>query len=380
MHWLPAVLVAGSTAYCLLVLEAARRYKRRQSVRTGPAGPRRPVSILRPLAGLDDGLEENLRSSFEQEYPEFEILFAVAEASDPAAAVVSRLQEEYPHVPSRLVVTGVPHYPNRKVWALEKMTAEARYDLLVMSDSDVRVTASMLEVINREFGDPYLAVLTCPYRAVAGPSVWSRLEAAGMNTEFIGGILTARMLEGMRFAVGPTIAARKAAIHALGGWAAFRDYLAEDFVLGMRATGLGMGVGLSSYVIEHRIGSSDFRSNMKHRLRWVRSTRRSRPAGYLGEIFTKPLPWALLLGFVAPDWWLLSIAAILARSAAAWATSIWVLGGPVSLASAWLIPAQDMLSLVFWFAGLFGNTIRWRGHTYYLHRDGRFEAISAGRD
>jgi ceramide glucosyltransferase len=377
MEWLLAALVAGSAVYCVLVLEAARRYKRQPAP---PRGPNAPISILRPLSGLDEGLEENLRSSFEQEYPAFEILLAVAEESDAAVPAVTRLQSEYPHVPSRLIVTGVSQYPNRKVWALEKMTAAAQHDLLVMSDSDVRVKPELLKAIDGEFGAGELAVSTCPYLAVAGGSFWSRLEAAGMNTEFIAGILAARMLEGMRFAVGPTIAARKSAIEELGGWAAFREYLAEDFVLGMRAAEHGMGVGLSRQVIEHRIGSSDFWPNMKHRLRWVRSTRRSRPVGYLGELFAKPLPLALLLWLVAQHWWPLCAVTLLLRATAAWVTSVWVLGQTQAVREALLVPLQDGLSFVFWFAGLFGNRIRWRGHRYYLHRDGRFEALSPGRD
>ena len=186
------------------------------------------------------------------------------------------------------------------------MTRAARHELLAMSDSDIRVGRDFLRTVAAEFQDPALAVATCPYRAVPADRFWSRLEAIMMNTEFIAGILVARLLEGMKFAVGPTIVARKSAIEAIGGWPRLKDYLAEDFVLGQLAAGAGMGVGLSRYVIEHRIGSQPFAANARHRLRWCRSTRRSRPAGYAGQLFTYTLPW-LLLGLpwsllAAPIW------------------------------------------------------------------------------
>ena len=168
-----------------------------------------PISILKPLAGVDDGLEENLRTFFEQQYPEFEILFAVRSPDDPAIAVVERLRARYPAVPSRLMVTGEPPYPNAKVYSLDRMLAAARHDLIVMADSDVRVTPDMLATIAAEFQDPQLGLATCPYRAVPGRSFWNTLEAVGLNTEFIGGVLVARMLDGMKFALGPTIAARR---------------------------------------------------------------------------------------------------------------------------------------------------------------------------
>ena len=208
MSWLLAGLVAGSLVYCLLVVLAARRYLR---VRPSALRDVPPLSVLKPLAGLDDGLESNLRTFFEQTYPKFELIFAVRLASDPAVAVVRKLQAEYPHVATRLLYVGEPPYPNAKVWSLHHMTEAARHDLLIMSDSDIRVTPDFLNVIAAEFQDSRLGVSTCPYRAVPGSSLWSTLEAIGMNTEFLSGVLVARMLEGMKFALGPTATAPRAA-------------------------------------------------------------------------------------------------------------------------------------------------------------------------
>ena len=362
-----ACLLMGSLVYCVLILMAARSFlAHRGGARTTTAG----ISVLKPLAGVDEGLENNLCSFFEQDHPEFEILFAVREADDPAVAIVESLRRRYPSIPSQLIITGEPPYANAKVFSLDRMLAAARYGLLVMSDSDIRVERGFLSSIAVEFCNPQVALATCPYRAVAGRSIWSILEAEGMNTEFLGGLLVARMLEGVKFTVGPTVAARKAALEAIGGFNLLKDYLAEDFVMGKFAAEAGFGVILSRTIVEHRIGSETLRSNAAHRLRWSRSTRRSRPLGYAGLIFTYPLTIALALVAADPAWWPSLIVAFAFRIAAAWATSIWVLKARPH----WLLlPVQDILSFLFWIAGFFGNTIIWRGRRYYLYPDGRFE-------
>jgi ceramide glucosyltransferase len=366
-----ACLLTGSLVYCVLIVLAARSYLAQKV----PAGKHAtPISVLKPLSGIDEGLEINLRSFFTQDHPEYEILFAVREAHDPAAAIVAALQKEYPARAARLIITGDPPYPNAKVFSLDRMLAEARYDLLVMSDSDIRVAPAFLASIASEFADEHVALATCPYRAVAGQSLWSILEAEGMNTEFLAGLLVARMLEGVKFAVGPTVAARRSALHAIGGFNAIKDYLAEDFVLGKFTAEAGFGVILSRNIVDHRIGSQSLRANATHRLRWARSTRRSRPLGYVGQLFTYPLALALITFALAPNWWPLLLAAIVFRAAAAWCTSAWILG----ITPRWLLtPVQDILSFCFWLAGFFGNTIVWRGRRYYLYPDGRFVVAQA---
>jgi ceramide glucosyltransferase len=367
-------LLAGSLIYCLLTIIAARRY-----LQTHPgkllAAP--PISVLKPLAGADEGLAENLRSFFGQDYPAFEILFAVRHPADPAVEIVRRLQAAYPRIPSRLLITGEPPYANAKVYSLDRMLAESRYDLVVMSDSDIRVTPRALQIFAAEFQDERLGLATCPYRAVPGRSFWSTLEAVGLNTEFLAGVLAARMLDGMKFALGPTIAARKQALLRIGGFDAVKDYLAEDFVMGKLAAEAGYGVILSSCVIEHRIGSQAFVANLRHRLRWNRSTRRSRPWGYAGQVFTNPLPLAVLLCALRPAWWpLLAITAVF-RAAAAWAVAGWVLHDRLTARRWWLVPLQDFAAFLVWIAAFFGNTILWRGRKYYLRADGRFELLQS---
>jgi ceramide glucosyltransferase len=370
LAWLLAALVAGSAVFCLLVIAAARPSASRQTQSAAT-----PVSILKPLAGADLDLASNLSAAFEQNHPAYEILFAVRDPSDPAIPIVERLQSQYPRVPARLLITGEPPYPNPKVFALEQMTAAARHDLLAMCDSDIRIPSDFLHRIAAEFADPRLGLTTCPYRAVPEPTFWSRLEAIMMNTEFLAGILVARMIEGMRFAVGPTIVARKSAIDAIGGWTRLKAYLAEDFMLGQFAARAGIGVGLSSVIVEHHIAGpgETFASNVEHRLRWCRSTRRSRPAGYVGQLFTNPTPLALALLAAAPAWWPLAAFALALRAAAAYATAGRILHDPLCKRYWYLIPVADLASFAFWIAGFFGNSIRWRGRTYYLHRDGTFE-------
>lgn len=374
---LPALFVAGSCVYCLMSIVAARKFR---AVVPGQAAERQPISVLKPMHGLDEGLEENLRSFFGQAYcaadgrPAFEILCAARNANDPALALAERLRREFPAIPCQILATGEPPYANAKVFSLDTMMQRAAHPLLVMADSDVRVGADFLEVLNREFQNPQLGVASCIYRAVPGQSTWSFLEALHMNTEFVGGVLTARMLEGVRFALGPTIAARREVIAAIGGFQYLKDFLAEDFVMGNRAAELGHGVMLSSAIIEHRIGSQGFRANLGHRLRWARSTRRSRPAGYIGEVFLRPLVLAMVLAAVAPSTWPVLVGVMGLR--------LWqaeelrrTVRARFGLAHWLALPVQDLLSGLLWAAGFLGNRIGWRGRRYRLLSDGRFELL-----
>ncbi len=365
-------LVTGSLVYCVLAIVAAVRYRavRPQQLHASP-----PQSVLKPLSGIDDGLEENLRTFFEQKYANFEILFALRSPQDPAVPLVERMRTRYPAVPSQLLITGEPPYANAKVYSLDRMLQAARHDLIVMADSDVRVTPDFLATLAAEFQDEQLGLVTCPYRAVPGKSFWTTLEAVGINTEFMSGVLVARMLDGMKFALGPTIAARREALKRIGGFDAVKDFLAEDFVMGKLAASQGYGVILSSYVIDHRIGSQNFTASLKHRLRWNRSTRRSRPLGYIGQLFTHPLPLALLLYAASPAWWPVLAAAVVFRAAAGWATAELALNDPLTRRLWWLLPIQDVASFLVWIGGFFGNTILWRGRRYYVLPDGRFEPV-----
>ncbi len=365
-------LLAGSLVYCVLVIVAAENYR---AVQPPDAHEWPAISVLKPLAGVDLDLEDNLRTFFQQKYPAYELLFAVRSPDDPAIAVVEGLRAAFPEIPSQLIITGEPPYPNAKVFSLERMCAAARYDLLVMADSDVRVTPEMLAVFAAEFHHHKAGLLTCPYRAVPGSSFWSRLEAIGINTEFVAGVLVARLLDGMHFALGPTIAARRQTLRDIGGFDVLKDYLAEDFVMGKLAAEAGWKVVLSSYVIEHHIGSQPLMANLKHRLRWNRSTRRSRPLGYIGQVFTNPLPLGILFCAAVPAWWPVLVLTALFRAFAAHATAARVLHDRLTVRNWWQVPLQDAASFLLWLAAFFGNTILWRGRRYEVLRDGRFRPV-----
>ena len=370
------IILAGAVVCSLLSILAAWRYL---SVRPTALRASEPISILKPLAGLDPDLESNLRTFFEQDYPAYEILFAVRDATDPAAEVVARLRTQYPRVPSRLLITGQPPYANAKVYSLTHMLGAASHDLVVMSDSDIRATPDLLRTIAAEFQDPQfqdqkIGIATCPYRTVPGASFWSALEATGINTDFWARALLARMVEGMHFAVGPTIAVRRRVVDSIGGMDRLKNYLAEDFVMGKFAAEAGHSVILSSYVVEHHVGSAPLRENIAHRMRWTRSTRRSRPVGYFGQLFTMPLPLALLVCIAAPAWWPVLPITFAVRALAGYVVSARVLHARIN----WLlVPIEDLIAFCFWIAGFFGNTISWRGRRYLLFSDGRFEPLPA---
>ncbi|HEY2394089.1 MAG TPA: bacteriohopanetetrol glucosamine biosynthesis glycosyltransferase HpnI [Candidatus Angelobacter sp.] len=364
-----ALLLTGSLVYCALIVVATRRFL---SACLPMPGSQPAVSILKPLCGHDDGLEENLRSFFMQDYPEFEVLLGVHKADDPAVPVAEKVIHEFSgKVAARLIITGESPIPNAKSFSLNRMVREARYDVLVMGDSDIRVTPDLLSRLAREFQNEHIGLISCPYLAVPGKSIWSRLEAVGMNTELLGGVLVARMLEGMRFALGCTVAVRRNVLEEMGGFSYLQEFLAEDFVIGQRAAELGHGVLFSSYVIEHRIGSQGMMRNLGHRLRWARSTRRSRPAGYWGQIFTYPLAWALLLWAVYHPAWPVVLLTLALRGLAAVATARYVLRDPVTQKQWWLLPLQDVLGFLIWISGFIGDTIIWRDRKCTVLRDGR---------
>ena len=369
------VLVSGSLIYCSLAVWAAWKYLAVKSPTpiTLPA-----ISILKPLSGLDDGLAENLRSFFDQDYPDFEIIFAIRGADDPAAEVARAAMAEFHSVPSRLLVVGESPGPNAKVFSLSQMLRSARHEVIVMADSDTRVDRGFLRVVAGEMSGTGVGLVTCPYLAVAGRSFWSGLEAIGLNTEFLSGVLVARLLIGMDFALGPAIATRKSLVNEIGGFERLQNYLAEDFVMGNLMAASGHRVVLSSCKVEHRIGAQSLGPNLEHRLRWARSTRRSRPLGYIGQLFTNPLPLGLFLLAVDPSWWLLVAIAFSFRLAAAWAAAYRVLGNQLTVLQWLLVPMQDLASFAVWLSGFFGRTVMWRGRRYDVRHDGTFGLAKRG--
>ena len=368
---------AGGLVYYLLAIVATRKLREAREAAEFEVASSPAISLLKPLRGADPDLEPHLEGFFLQDYPSFEILFAVRRADDPAVAVAERLMARYPHVPARLILTGEPPYANAKVYSLEKMAEAAGADILVITDSDTSVGKDYLRRVAAAFAPERVGAATNLYRGAPGADLWSRLEALGMSTEFMAGVVVAWRLEGMKFTLGPSMAVRRDCLRAIGGFAAMADYLADDFVLGQWASDAGYEVALLPHAVNHHATALGFTSSFKHRLRWNRSSRFSRPAGYIGQGFTYGLPWAMLLFLAAPFQWsefvLLAVAA--ARMWMAYELGLRLLEDREALRRFWLIPLQDMLSLATWVGGFVGREIVWRNERYRLLEGGRFEPV-----
>ena len=371
-----AVLVPlwlGGVVYCLLAHWAARRFRAASSPQASAYVPF--VSVLKPLSGLETNLETNLGTFFLQDYPGYEILFAVADPDDPALEIVEGLRDRYPEQRVRVIVAGRPACPNAKVHSLIKMADRSQAEILVISDSDVFVGPGYLRTVVQPFAKDKVGVVTCVYRGAPGSGFWSRLEALAMGSGFMPGVLVAWALEGMKFALGPTMAVRRECLDSIGGFPAMKDYLADDFVLGQWAVEQGYEVVLSPYVLDHRVLGVGFLATFKHRLRWARSSRRSRPWGYVGEGFTHPLAWAVGLLVVAPNspWCQAALAAtLMVRYLVTWSVAWRVLRDPALERSWWLVPLQDLVGFAVWCGGFTGSTVLWRGAAFEVERDGRF--------
>jgi ceramide glucosyltransferase len=369
------VASAGGLVYYLLAIASARKLcKTREKVESG-ASP--AIALLKPLCGADPDLERHLESFFIQDYPSFEILFAVEGADDRAVAVAERLMARYPHIPTRLIMTGEPPYASPKVYKMEKMAEATTADILVITDSDTSVRKGYLRQIASAFAPERVGVVTNLYRGAPGADLWSKLEALGMSAEFMAGVVVAWRLEGMKFALGPSMAVRRDCLRAIGGFAAMADYHADDFLLGQWASEAGYEVALLPHPVNHHATALGFTINFKHRLRWNRSSRFSRPAGYIGQGFTYGLPWALLLFLAAPFWWsgFVLVAMTATRMWMAYELALRLLDDRESLRRFWMIPLQDMLSFGAWIGGFVGREIVWRNERYRFLEGGRIAPV-----
>jgi ceramide glucosyltransferase len=371
--------VASSSIYYLLCLWGAVKFLRGQE-----AGEPRPIaglpsiSILKPLKGTDPEIYESFRSHCLQDYPEYEIIFGVSDPNDAAIASVQALQREFPDRRIQLVVCENLLGANVKVSNLAQMLAEARYDYLIVNDSDIRVEPDYLRRVTLPLADPQVGMVTCLYRGVPGPTVGSRLEALGIGTDFCASVLAARQLErGIRFGLGSTLAVRRADLEKIGGFMSLADYLADDYELGKRIAGLGLTVKLSDVVVETYLPPYRMREFFAHQLRWARGVRDARAGGYLGLVFTFGFLWALLaLTASSGAFWAWSALAVtmLLRFAVALVVGRGVLKDRRIMKNAWLIPLRDLLAVIVWIASLGGHTVTWRGERFHL-KDGKLSRI-----
>jgi ceramide glucosyltransferase len=369
-------------AYNLLCLWSAASFLRERKSAGDSGLPSLPVSILKPLKGTDPQMYESFRSHCLQDYPEYEIIFGVSDANDPAIQQVERLKTEFPQRSIRLVMCPENLGANTKVSNLAQMARDARYEHLVVSDSDIRVGPHYLRNILAPLGDTAVGLVTCLYRGVPASTLGSRLESVGISTDFAPGVLTARFLEkGIRFGLGSTLAFRRSDLKAIRGFESFADYLADDYELGRRIAGLGLRVELSEEIVETFLPAYSLVGFFQHQLRWARTIRASRFWGFLGLIFTFALPWAALviLASRGAAWaWGLLAAAIFVRLLAALVVGRIALNDPSLLPLIWLIPLRDFGGLFVWLSSFAVGTIVWRGDHFQL-KDGRLVTLNNKR-
>ncbi len=355
------VLVACGIAYNLLAIAGALRFRLRRVA----SGYRPPVSILKPVRGRDPRFYEAIRSHAAQQYPEFEILFGVADADDASLPDIARLAAEFPLIPIRVVRTA-NDAPNRKAGSLEILAREARHDTMLVNDGDILVEPGYLDRVLTLLEDLSVGLVTCLYRG-RGSSLPAKAEALGIATEFAPSVLVARLLSSTGFALGSTMAFRRRELDAIGGFAAIRDYLADDYQLGARIAALGKRVAMSDTVVETNLGAGSWLDVWKHQVRWSRTIRISRPAGYFGYLVTQATVWCIAAAALGhPAVALTGIAVRLA--AAASAMRALKAEGPAALIA---VPFRDLLGFAVWCAGLIGREVEWRGTRFRLHSDGR---------
>jgi ceramide glucosyltransferase len=327
---------------------------------------------------------ESLRSHCLQDFPEYEIIFGVSEPDDPAIPVIERLKLEFPRRAIRLMICARNLGANIKVSNLAQMLFEAKHEIILVNDSDIRVQPDYLRRVTAPLGDPQVGLVTCLYRGVPGRTLGSRLEALGISTDFSAGVLAARQLEGgIRFGLGSTLAFRRRDLDAIGGFEALVDYLADDYEIGRRIAERGLEVRLSDVVVETFLPAYTLREFIDHQLRWARTIRDSRRWGYLGLVLTFGIPWALLalvlslsLGRGVLAAWLLLVGVSSLRVAVALLVGWSVLRDRQLLPLLPLLPLRDLVALLVWIASLAGHTVVWRGESFRL-KNGRLVRIGS---
>ncbi len=371
-----------STIFTLLALAGLVRFR----LRWDGAGREDfcpPVSLFKPLHGAEPNLEAHLESFFRQDYPAFEILFCARMATDAGLEIARRVAERHPEIPTRFLFTGEATYINAKVSSMELMAAAARHDIWIISDSDVRVSPTYVGEIAAPFASDTVGAVTCLYRGVTYGNLWSQLEAAGMSVEMSAGVLTANLLEGMKFALGPTMAVRRRCVERMGGFGVLGPYCSDDFLLGAKVAEQAETVVLSHHVIDHIILNLSFAASVQHQVRWMKSTRFSRPLGHLGTALTFSVPFGLLayltgMAMHRPIFGLLLLAySVAQRMILAAAMGIYAVEEHHPLRAVLLYPLRDLLGFGCWAASYADNTIVWRETRYRLNRGGLMHAVDS---
>jgi ceramide glucosyltransferase len=385
LFWVAMCGSVSSSIYCLMVMAAGVRFgvrKRREDRAAATFLP--ALSVLKPLHGTEPGMERNLESFFEQDYPEFELLFCARHETDEGLRLARRVGERYPQVDARYVTCGEPRpkFHNAKVFSLAKLDSVARHELFITSDADVRVTPDYLRRMVQNLKDPKVGLASCVYLGTTdkgkNAGLSSQLDAVGKSVEMTSGVLVADMLEGTKFALGATMAVRKESFQRVGGFDELGQFYADDFVLGNRLAAQGAGVQMATHVIRLMVQDTPFWLSFRNQLRWMQSTRRSRPWGHFGSGLTFAMPFGLL-GLV---WGLLSGHALLGVIwLAAMVVNRWLQAGTILRVmgdEGWvrgmlIYPLRDLLGWVLWVGSYGGERFYYRGKIYRLKEGGRVE-------
>ena len=410
VHW--GLLFVGlfglltSSVFLGMVLIGAWRF-RREALREDACLGERPeflpaISLFKPLHGDETGLEANLRTFFEQDYlrhvaqagfatvengvSRVELLFCARSEADEGLEIARRVAADFPEITTRFVTSGAPWAANAKVCSLAAMAKVATHDLWAISDSDVRVTPDYLRRIVLPFAEEQVGCATCLYRGVVSKGgLWSQLEAVGMTIEMSSGICADSLVEPVRFALGPTMVTRRARVEEMGGFESMAEYCADDFVLGNRIAKNGHKVVLSGHPIDHMVLEADFVDSMKHQVRWMKSTRFSRPKGHFGTGLTFGVPYgvmawagALLLGMPLLGWCAL-LGSVLGRSVQAWVVGRYVVQEKRLWTAMILFPLRDLIGPMIWALSFANNRIQWRGEIYELVDGGRMRRAAGSK-
>lgn len=375
IRWAILLFALAPFAYYLLAIISAVRFFRNRPDPPSDFSP--PISILKPVRGLDRDAYENYASFCRQDYPEFEILFNVAEEDDPAIPVIEQVIRDFPHVSVRLLIGAEQLGTCRKVNKLCRMVREAKYDILVISDSDIRVGPGYLHAVAAPFADPKVGAVTCLYRGLTDNSLASQLEALGNTSDFDAGVLSAWQLGGVRFTLGATMATTKERLAEIGGFEALVDHFSDDYELGNRVAALGYRVELTAFPVHTVFPKQTLAECFRHQVRWTLTMKHSQPWGHVGLVLTHGLPLTLLAAAVAPSG---AIAAayvagyIVVRGAMAWTVGVWGVRDPLLRRRMWMVPLRDAFAFVVWLASFFKRRIEWRG-SFYTIRNKRLVPI-----
>lgn len=372
------LLAAAGTAYFAMAIWAAKRFQK-ERVRAEDRDFAPPVSILKSLKGLDPNMYQAFRSHCLLDYPEYEVLFGAHDPGELALTLVERLQQEFPEQSLRIIHCPEVLGLNGKVSNLVQMLPQARYEHVIINDSDILVPRNYLRRVLAPFADSRVGMVTTLYRGIPGRSIGSRLESLGLSSDFTGGVLIARALEnGIRFALGATVATTKSVLREIGGLEPLVDYLGDDYELGARTAAKGYRIELADTILDTALPDYSFRDFWAHQMRWARNIKDRRPAQYSGLIVTFGLPWAILTVLLQPRalWaWLLLVVTAATRLAAAQVAGRDVLQDANLEKDAWLLPLRDFVALAVWIASFFGTVVAWRGQRFRLHK-GKLKPIS----